>query len=102
MSAEGRAATCTTEEWGRFVILTEGVCTRCLHQESVDGQDSKGNYSENKVNWGDFRQRSFEGDYADVGKEVTSQIAQFRASSRSEETMLTSELRKFRCLVSSF
>ncbi len=83
-------------------ILAEDVCTKCLHQESAEGQDSKGNCSENKVNWGDFRQRRFEGDYADVGKEVTSQIAQFRASSRSEETMLTSELRKFRCLVSSF
>ena len=28
------------------------------------------------VNWGEFRRRRFEGDYADVGKEV--QIAQFR------------------------
>ena len=82
------------------MILAEGVCTRCLHQESVEGQGSKGNFSENKVNWGDFRRRRFEGDYADVGKEVTSQIAQFRASSRSKETMLTSKLRKLRCSVS--
>ena len=82
------------------MILAEGVCTRYLHQESVEGQGSKGDFSENKVNWGDFRRRRFEGDYADVGKEVTSQIAQFRASSRSKESMLTSKLRKLRCSVS--
>jgi isopenicillin N synthase-like dioxygenase len=33
----------------------------------------------NKVNWGDFRRRRFEGDYLDLGKEV--QIAQFRKAS---------------------